>query len=125
MVSYYGMGNQLGNMSFYDSSGQSEYSFTKPYSDKTSEGIDREAFDLVNKSYRRAKEILTEHKDGLKQLAELLLEKEVIFTEDLENIFGKRQFKKEGEGEKTADEQAENVPLRRSRRKNVSLVVAK
>jgi len=95
MVSYYGMGNQLGNMSFYDSSGQSEYSFTKPYSDKTSESIDREAFELVQRAYMRAKEILTEHKDGLKQLAELLLEKEVIFTEDLEKIFGKRQFKTE------------------------------
>jgi len=97
MVSYYGMGNQLGNMSFFDSSGQSDYAFTKPYSDKTSEGIDKEAFELVNKAYRRAKEILIEHHEGLKQLAELLLEKEVIFTEDLEKIFGKRPFKKEGE----------------------------
>jgi len=97
MVSYYGMGTQLGNMSFYDSTGNSEYSFTKPYSDKTSEGIDKEAFDLVNKAYLRAKEILIEHQNGLKQLAELLLEKEVIFTEDLEKIFGKRPFKKEGE----------------------------
>jgi cell division protease FtsH len=104
MVSYYGMGNQLGNMSFYDSSGQSEYAFTKPYSDKTSEAIDREAFDLVNRSYQRAKEILTEHKDGLKQLAELLLEKEVIFTEDLEKIFGKRPFKKKSEKEPTDNE---------------------
>ena len=93
MVSYYGMGSQLGNMSFYDSSGQSEYSFTKPYSDKTSEGIDKEAFDLVNKAYRTAKEILVKNSDGLQQLAELLLEKEVIFTEDLEKIFGKRPFK--------------------------------
>jgi cell division protease FtsH len=97
MVSYYGMGNQLGNMSFYDSSGQSEYAFTKPYSDKTSEGIDKEAFNLVNKAYQQAKKILTEHQKGLKELAELLLEKEVIFTDDLERIFGKRPFKKEGE----------------------------
>ena len=95
MVSYYGMGRQLGNMSFYDSSGQSDYAFTKPYSDKTSEAIDREAFELVNKAYLKAKEILTEYKDGLKMLAELLLEKEVIFTEDLERIFGKRPFKTE------------------------------
>jgi len=95
MVSYYGMGTQLGNMSFYDSSGQSDYAFTKPYSDKTSEAIDREAFELVGKAYRKAKEILTEYKDGLKQLAELLLEREVIFTEDLEKIFGKRPFKTE------------------------------
>ena len=97
MIAYYGMGNQLGNMSFYDSSGQSEYAFTKPYSDKTSEAIDKEVFDLVDKSYRHAKKILTEHQVGLKELAELLLEKEVIFSEDLERIFGKRPFKKEGE----------------------------
>ena len=92
MMSYYGMGNKLGNMSFYDSSGQSEYAFTKPYSDKTSEAIDKEAFDLVKKAYQTAKEILTQNRDGLIQLAELLLEKEVIFTEDLEKIFGKRTF---------------------------------
>ncbi len=104
MVSYYGMGSRLGNMSFYDSTGQSEYSFTKPYSDKTSEAIDKEAFDLVGKAYAHAKEILTGHKDGLKKLAELLLEKEVIFSEDLEKIFGKRPFKKE------SDEIAEETP---------------
>lgn len=97
MVCYYGMGNQLGNMSFYDSSGQSEYAFTKPYSDKTSEAIDKEVHDLVSRAYVHAKEILEKHRDGLKQLAELLLEKEVIFTEDLEKIFGKRPFKKEGD----------------------------
>ena len=91
MVSYYGMGKQLGNMSFYDSTGHSEYSFTKPYSDKTSESIDKEAFDLVNTAYQKAKEILVTQKDGLNELAELLLEKEVIFTEDLERIFGKRR----------------------------------
>ena len=96
MVSFYGMGKQLGNMSFYDSTGQSEYSFTKPYSDKTSESIDKEAFALVQTAYMRSKEILEKHKNGLSELAELLLEKEVIFTEDLEKIFGKRQFKKEG-----------------------------
>jgi len=96
MVSYYGMGSQLGNMSFYDSTGHSEYSFTKPYSEKTSEALDNEAVALVNRAYKHAKEILKENRDGLTKLAELLLEKEVIFTEDLENIFGKRPFKKEG-----------------------------
>ena len=100
MVSYYGMGKKLGNMSFYDSTGSSEYSFTKPYSDKTSEDIDREAFELVASAYAKAKEILLEFKDGLHELAELLLEKEVIFTEDLERIFGKRPPKKSGEHEK-------------------------
>ena len=111
MVSYYGMGSKLGNMSFYDSSGQQEYAFTKPYSDKTSEAIDKEAFDLVNMAYRKAKEILTEHGDGLKQLAELLLEKEVIFTEDLEKIFGKRLFKKEGEEEPENDQLLDNIDI--------------
>ena len=91
------MGKKLGNLSFYDSTGHSEYSFTKPYSDKTSEAIDKEAFDIVDTAYRKAKEILVEHRDGLNQLAESLLEKEVIFTEDLEKIFGKRPFKKENE----------------------------
>ena len=95
MVSYYGMGKKLGNMSFYDSTGHSEYSFTKPYSDKTSEEIDKEAFNLVNMAYQKAKEILVNHKEGLRGLAELLLEKEVIFTEDLERIFGKKLVKKE------------------------------
>jgi cell division protease FtsH len=94
MVSYYGMGKKLGNMSFYDSTGNSDYAFTKPYSDKTSEAIDIEAFELVAKAYNRAKEILNQNKEGLDKLAELLLEREVIFAEDLEKIFGKRDFTK-------------------------------
>jgi cell division protease FtsH len=94
MISYYGMGNNLGNLSFYDSSGQSEYAFTKPYSDKISEAIDKEALDLVSLAYEKAKEILKKNEAGLTALAELLLEKEVIFAEDLEKIFGKREFAK-------------------------------
>ncbi len=104
MVSYYGMGSQLGNMSFYDSTGQTEYAFTKPYSEKTSEAIDQEAMNLVDKAYEHAKEILVINKEGLTHLAELLLEKEVIFTEDLERIFGKRPFKKEGDEEESSAE---------------------
>jgi cell division protease FtsH len=95
MVAYFGMSAKLGNRSFYDSSGQNEYSFTKPYSEKTAELIDQEVNELVNSSYNRAKDILKTHSDGLNKLADLLLEKEVIFSEDLEKIFGERKFGKE------------------------------
>jgi ATP-dependent metalloprotease FtsH len=94
MVSYFGLSEKVGNMSFYDSSGQNEYSFTKPYSERTAELIDKEVSDLIDRQYQRAVEILNKHKEGLIKLAELLLEKEVIFSEDVEKIFGKRQFDK-------------------------------
>lgn len=91
MIAYYGMGDQTRNISYYDSSGQSEYSFSKPYSDKTSEVIDEEVKKLIDKAYNRAKQILTQHAHGHAELAELLLEREVIFSEDLEKIFGPRK----------------------------------
>jgi cell division protease FtsH len=94
MVSYFGMSDMVGNMSYYDSSGQNEYGFTKPYSEKTSELIDSEAKRIVDECYSSAKSILKDNRDGLKQLADLLLEKEVIFSEDLEKIFGKRKGEK-------------------------------
>jgi len=90
MVMYYGLNKKLGNISFYDSTGQSEYAFTKPYSEKTAQDIDEEVHQLIETSYNRAKEILSTHKEKLIELAEYLLEKEVIFAEDLERIFGKR-----------------------------------
>ncbi len=92
MVAYFGMSPKLGNRSFFDSSGQSEYSFTKPYSDKTAELIDQEVNELISSAYNRAKEILKKYTKGLNQLANLLLEKEVIFSEDLEKIFGNRKY---------------------------------
>jgi cell division protease FtsH len=92
MVAYFGMSSKIGNISFYDSTGQSEYAFTKPYSDKTSEAIDQEVNALIEKAYNKAKELLREYHDGLEKLAKQLLEKEVIFSEDLEIIFGKRKF---------------------------------
>lgn len=92
MVAYFGMSNKLGNISFYDSTGQSEYAFTKPYSDKTSETIDVEVKQLIDKAYNQAKDLLMEYRDGLEKLAKQLLDKEVIFSEDLETIFGKRKF---------------------------------
>ncbi len=92
MITYFGLNKKVGNISYYDSSGQSEYSFTKPYSEKTAEIIDKEVSILVESAYQRAKNILLENKDKLEKLASLLLEKEVIFREDLESIFGKRPF---------------------------------
>jgi ATP-dependent metalloprotease FtsH len=91
MVSFFGMSDKVGNVSFYDSSGQSEFGFTKPYSEKTAELIDDEVKLLIAESYEKAKDVINTHLDGLKQLAEQLLDKEVIFSEDLEKIFGKRK----------------------------------
>jgi cell division protease FtsH len=90
MVAYFGMSDKVGNISFYDSSGQNEFSFGKPYSEKTSEVIDNEASKMVEIEYERAKKVLSENRDGLNKLAEQLLDKEVIFSEDLEAIFGPR-----------------------------------
>ncbi len=92
MVVYFGLNKKIGNISFYDSSGQTEYSFQKPFSEKTAEVIDKEISLLVESAYERAKNLLTENKEKLESLANVLLEKEVIFHEDLEHIFGKRPF---------------------------------
>ena len=102
MVSFFGMSDKVGNISFYDSSGQSDFGFTKPYSEKTAELIDAEVNLIIAESYARAKEVLKNNMKGLTELAELLLEKEVIFSEDLERIFGKRKadlLKEEKEAE--------------------------
>jgi len=95
MVTYYGLSKKIGNISFYDSTGQQEYAFNKHFSEKTSEVIDSEISDMVEKAYQRALQILRDNKEGLTKLAEKLLEKEVIFGEDLEHIFGKRPWVKE------------------------------
>ncbi|MBZ9630674.1 ATP-dependent zinc metalloprotease FtsH [Salegentibacter sp. LM13S] len=95
MVTIYGLNDKVGNLTYYDSSGQSEYNFTKPYSESTSELIDKEISNLIETQYKRAIDLLTEHKDKLGQLADILLDKEVIFKDDLETIFGKRPYDKE------------------------------
>ncbi|SFS73633.1 ATP-dependent zinc metalloprotease FtsH [Lutibacter maritimus] len=95
MVTVYGLNDKIGNITYYDSSGQSEYSFTKPYSEETAQVIDKEISELIEVQYQRAIKILSDNKDKLITLAELLLEKEVIFKNDLEVIFGKRPFEKE------------------------------
>ena len=92
MVAYFGMSDKLANMSYYDSTGNSDYGFTKPYSEKTAELIDSEAKNIVAVEYERAKKILNDNAAGHNKLAELLIEKEVIFAEDLEKIFGKRPW---------------------------------
>ena len=92
MVTYYGLDEVIGNLSYYDSTGQQDYSLTKPYSESTAETIDKQVSKLVEKAYQEAISILNSHKDGLTQLAEKLIEKEVIFGEDLELIFGKRPW---------------------------------
>jgi ATP-dependent Zn protease len=92
MVAYFGMSDKLANMSYYDSTGNSDYGFTKPYSEKTAELIDSEAKKIVAEEYERAIKILKDNTIGHNKLAEFLIEKEVIFAEDLEKIFGKRPW---------------------------------
>ncbi|MBQ2097345.1 MAG: ATP-dependent zinc metalloprotease FtsH, partial [Bacteroidales bacterium] len=112
MVTYYGMSEKLGNMSFYSSS-QDDYNFQKPYSEKTAELIDAEVKALLDQVYERTKQIIIENKEKLAQLAELLLEREVIFTEDVENIFGKRKFANK---EQEENEASESTQIRYSNR---------
>ncbi|MCF6132841.1 ATP-dependent zinc metalloprotease FtsH [Flavobacterium wongokense] len=92
MVTIYGLNDKLGNITYYDSTGQSEYNFSKPYSEETALVIDKEISLLIEEQYQRAIKILQENKDKLEQLANILIEKEVIFKDDLETIFGKRPF---------------------------------
>jgi len=92
MVTVYGLNEKIGNVTYYDSSGQNEYNFSKPYSEETAMVIDKEISGLIESQYQRAIQILEENKDKLNQLADILIEKEVIFKDDLEAIFGKRKF---------------------------------
>lgn len=93
MVTIYGLNERLGNITYYDSSGQNQFEFDKPYSEQTAQIIDEEISALIESQYARAKELLLANRDKLEQLAELLLKDEVIFKESLEEIFGKRQWK--------------------------------
>ncbi len=91
-VAYFGLSKKLGNISFFDSSGSQEFYFTKPYSEKTAEVIDSEVHNIVESAYQRAKDLLIANREKVSQLAKLLLEKEVIFREDVEHIFGPRPW---------------------------------
>lgn len=94
LVTYYGMSPEVGNISFYDSTGQSEYAFAKPFSEKTAETIDSEVRRMVEEAYSKAKELLLSHREQLDELALQLYEKEVLFREDLERIYGPRPWEK-------------------------------
>ncbi len=100
MIVYYGLNSKIGNVSYYDSSGQSEYSFQKPYSESTAQLIDEEVSKYIEKAYQDTLTLLEGSRDKLNMLAEQLLEKEVIFKEDMESIFGKRTFDRDIEREK-------------------------
>jgi cell division protease FtsH len=94
MVTIYGLNEKVGNLTYYDSSGESEYNFSKPYSEKTAELIDKEISNIIEEQYQRALDLLESHKGKLTELANVLLDKEVIFKDNLELIFGKRPFEK-------------------------------
>lgn len=129
MISYLGMGNEMPNISYYDSTGQA-YGFTKPYSEETALLIDKEVRDMIAKQYERAKELLRKYTDGHNQLADILLEKEVIYADDLKKIFGERPWasrseeilkeeeelakemkeESEGKGSETNDKESDDEP---------------
>ena len=109
MVTVYGLNDKIGNISYYDSSGQSEYNFGKPYSEQTAKIIDEEISTMGETQYQRALKILTDNRDKLEALAEKLLDKEVIFREDLEEIFGKRAWEPEMPESKVNSENKEEI----------------
>ena len=104
MVTVYGLNDKIGNITYYDSSGQSDYNFSKPYSDDTAKVIDAEISGLIEEQYQRAISILTENRTKLEALAAVLIDKEVIFKDDLETIFGKRPFDIEDKKPETMSE---------------------
>lgn len=109
MVSVYGLNDTIGNLTYYDSSGQSDYNFSKPYSEETARKIDTEISKIIESQYERACKILNDNKAKLTALAERLLEKEVIFKDDLVELLGDRPFKKEEEADDTAKKQFANL----------------
>lgn len=113
MVAYYGMSDKLPNVNYYDMQGDG-YGITKPYSDRTAELIDQEAREIVRLEYERAKELLREHAEGLKALTQLLLDREVIYTEDVEHIFGKRAWVSRTEELILANEEAKSPSTEQS-----------
>ncbi len=122
MVAYYGMSETIGTLSYYDSTGQSDMSLTKPYSELTSQQIDAEAKRIIEEAYAAAEQVLRDHAEGLKELAELLLEREVVFTEDVERIFGRR--KKDIERERREAVKAAEEALKKGADEDVAIPAA-
>ena len=108
LVVYYGMSPEVGNVSFYDSTGQNDYGFTKPFSEKTAEVIDKEVKRMVEEAYSRAKEIILSHREQLDTLASQLFDKEVLFREDLERIYGPREADQEKKNENQNENENQN-----------------
>jgi len=124
MVAYFGMSDKLANMSYYDSTGNSDYGFTKPYSEKTAELIDSEAKSIVAVEFERAKKILVDNAAKHNTLAELLIEKEVIFAEDLEKIFGKRPWTSRNDELMAQNEESEKLENAKSDKTELTEKVA-
>ena len=114
MVVYYGMSEKLGNISYYDSTGQSDMNFTKPFSEKTAQEIDAEVKSIIDKAEERALKVIEENRQGIEKLAAILLEREVIFTEDVEEIFGKskRQLLQDAKKEEVGPEADTEAPAK-------------
>ena len=121
MVAYAGMSDKLPNLCYYN---QQEYSFQKPYSETTAKLMDEEVLKMVNEQYDRAKQILTEHKGGHAQLAQLLVEREVIFADDVERIFGKRPWTSRAEELIEAQQRAEAEAMAERRAKELEAKAA-
>lgn len=120
MVSYMGMSESLPNLCYYDSSGQAGYEFSKPYSNETALAIDKEVQTLINSQYARAQELLRQYAEGHNKLAELLLEREVIFADDLKKIFGERRWKSRSEELLLESEEAANKALKEAEQDTVA-----
>ena len=110
MVAYFGMNKEVGTLSYYDSTGEQEYSFGKPYSEKTSELIDSEVRKMIESAYEEAKAILRDNREKLDRLAALLMEKEVMFRDDVEAVFGPRPFDEEKAGMEGPGPEEASVP---------------
>ncbi len=121
LVTYYGMSPEVGNISFYDSTGQTDYALTKPFSEKTAETIDREVKRMVEEAYSKAKELLLGHREQLDQLAAQLYEKEVLFREDLENIYGPRPWEEEKKELPQTTEETPEIPENNYNPENTTL----
>ena len=118
MVAYYGMSDQLKDVSFYDSTGRYEYGFTKPYSENTADLIDKETQRIIAEQMARAKQILTDHADGHHRLAEMLVEREVITSEDVESVLGPRPWK--SRGDELLEANAESTAVEKTKRKRTT-----